>query len=64
MEMSAKMKDAYVQRMPSELKEKFVVLPVDEQDAIIKALVRVHQVIEEETFQFLLGIVSARKQKQ
>jgi hypothetical protein len=63
MDMSAKMKDAYIQRMPLELKEKFIVLPADEQDAIIKALVRVHQVIEEETFQFLLGIVSARKQK-
>ena len=64
MEISKKIEDAYVQRMPPELKEKFAALSVDERRVILKALVRFHQVIEEETFQLLLGMVNARLEKK
>ncbi|HLB99943.1 MAG TPA: hypothetical protein VJL33_01295 [Candidatus Bathyarchaeia archaeon] len=64
MEISKKLEDAYVQRMPPELKEKFVALSVDERKAILKALLRFHQVIEEETFQLVLGMVNARLEKK
>ncbi len=64
MEISKKIEDAYVQRMPRELKEKFVALSANERAAIIKALLRFHQVMEEETFQLVLGIVNARLEKK
>jgi hypothetical protein len=62
--ISKKLEDAYVQRMPEELKKKFLELSADERAATIAALVRWHQVIEEETFQLLLGIVNARCKKK
>ena len=64
MEISKKLEDAYVQRMPPELKEKFVALSVDERKAILKALLRFHQVMEEETFQLVLGMVNAHLEKK
>ena len=64
MEISKKLEEAYVQRMPLELKEKFVALSDNEQTAIIKALMRFHQVMEEETFQLVLGIVKASSEKK
>ena len=54
MEISKKLEEAYVKRMPPELKEKFVALSASERTAIIKALLRFHQVMEEEIFWFKL----------
>ena len=64
MAISKKTEEAYVQRMPPELKEKFVALSSDERAAITKALSRFQKVIEEETFQLVLGIVNARSEKK
>ena len=44
-----KLEETYIQRMPKELKEKFFALSADERARIIKALMRFHQVMEEET---------------
>jgi len=64
MEITKKLEDAYVQRMSKELKEKFLALSTDEQASIINALARFHQIIEEETFQLLFGILNARLKKE
>ena len=63
MEMSKKLEDAYVQRMSPELKAKFTALSTDERAAILKAMIRFHQVIEEETFQLVLGMINAKIEK-
>ena len=63
MEMSKKLEDAYVQRMSPELKAKFTALSADERAAILKAMIRFHQVIEEETFQLVLGMINAKTEK-
>ena len=63
-EITQKVEDAYVQRMSNDLKARFLALSADERAAIIKALVRVHHVIEEETFELLFGILSARADKK
>jgi hypothetical protein len=63
MKVTKKLESAYVQRMPNELKEKFLTLSTDERAAIIKALDRFHHVIENEAFELLLGILSARVNK-
>lgn len=63
MDMSPKMKDAYVSRMSPELKENFLALSEEEQTAVLRALVRFHQVIEEETFALLQGILAAKTAK-
>jgi hypothetical protein len=64
MDVSLKMKDAYVSRMSPELKEKFLALSAEEQTAIINALMRFHQVIEEETYALLQGILAPKTAKQ
>jgi hypothetical protein len=61
--MSKKLEDAYVQRMSPELKAKFTALSADERAAILKAMIRFHQVIEEETFQLVLGMINAKTGK-
>ncbi|XES76871.1 MAG: hypothetical protein ACBZ72_11950 [Candidatus Bathyarchaeia archaeon] len=58
MEISKKLEDAYIQRMPEDLKAKFCALSAEERAAILRALVRFHQVIEEETFQLVSGLVN------
>ena len=63
MEMSKKLEDAYVQRMSPELKAKFSVLSAEERVAILKAMIRFHQVMEEETFQLVLGMINAKAEK-
>jgi hypothetical protein len=63
MEISKKLEDAYVQRMSLELKAKFMALSTDERAAILKAMIRFHQVIEEETFQLVLGMINAKTEK-
>jgi hypothetical protein len=63
MEMSKKLEDAYVQRMSPELKAKFTALSTDERAAILKAMIRFHQVMEEETFQLVLGMINAKTEK-
>jgi hypothetical protein len=63
MEMSKKLEDAYIQRMSPELKAKFTALSADERAAILKAMIRFHQVIEEETFQLVLGMINAKTEK-
>ena len=63
MEMSKKLEDAYVQRISPELKAKFTALSADERAAILKAMIRFHQVIEEETFQLVLGMINAKTGK-
>jgi len=60
MERSKKIEDAYVQRMSPELKAKFRDLSAEERDAILKAMIRFHQVMEEETFQLVLGMITAK----
>ena len=64
MEISKKLEEAYVQRMPPKLKETFMALSADERTAIIKALLRFHQVMEKETFQLVSGIVNALLEKK
>jgi len=61
--MSKKLEDAYVQRMSPELKAKFTALSTDERAAILKAMIRFHQVMEEETFQLVLGMINAKTEK-
>ena len=63
MEMSKKLEDAYVQRMSPELKAKFTALSTDERAAILKAMIRFHQIMEEETFQLVLGMINAQAEK-
>ena len=63
MEISRKLEDAYVQRMSPELKAKFTALSTDERAAILKAMIRFHQVMEEETFQLVLGMINAKTEK-
>jgi len=63
MGMSKKLEDAYVQRMSPELKAKFTALSTDERAAILKAMIRFHQVMEEETFQLVLGMINAKTEK-
>jgi hypothetical protein len=63
MEMSEKLENAYVQRMSPELKAKFTALSSAERAAILKAMVRFHQVLEEETFQLVLGMINAQTEK-
>ncbi len=63
MGMSKKLEDAYVQRMSPELKAKFTALSVDERAAILKAMIRFHQVMEKETFQLVLGMINAKTKK-
>jgi len=63
MEISRKLEDAYVQRMSPELKAKFTALSTYERAAILKAMIRFHQVIEEETFQLVLGMINAKTEK-
>jgi hypothetical protein len=60
---SKKLEDAYVQRMSPELKAKFKALSTDERAAILKAMIRFHQVMEEETFQLVLGMINAKTEK-
>jgi hypothetical protein len=47
--MTKKLEEAYVQRMSPDLKAKFTALSTAERAAILKAMIRFHQVIEEET---------------
>ena len=63
MEMSRKLEDAYVQRMSPELKAKFTALSTDERAAILKAMIRFHQVMEEDTFDLVLGMINAKTEK-
>ena len=63
MEMSKKLEDAYIQRMSPELKAKFTALSSDERAAILKAMIRFHQVIEEETYQLVLCMINAKTEK-
>lgn len=58
MEISKRLEDAYIQRMPEDLKEKFCALSPEERAAILRALVRFYQIIEEETFQLVSGLVN------
>jgi hypothetical protein len=60
---SKKLEDAYVQRMSPELKAKFTALSSEERAAILKAMIRFHQVMEEETFQLVLGLINAKTEK-
>jgi hypothetical protein len=63
MEMSKKLEDAYVQRMSPELKAKFIALSTDERAVILKAMIRFYRVMEEETFQLVLGMINAKTEK-
>jgi hypothetical protein len=56
----SKIKDAYASKMSPELKKKFPELTFEEQNAIPKALIRFHQVIEKETFQLLDCTLAAK----
>ncbi len=60
---SKKLEDAYVQRMSPELKAKFTALSSEERGAILKAMIRFHQVMEDETFQLVLGLINAKTEK-
>jgi len=64
MERSKKLEDAYIQRMSPELKEKFTALSAEERAAILKAMIRFHQVMEEETFQLVLGMINAKTEEK
>ena len=57
--MSKDLEEAYVQRMPQELKATFNALSADVRAEILKVLSRYHQVIEKETYQLVLGLVNA-----
>jgi hypothetical protein len=63
-EISKKLEVTFVDRMPEDVKLKFLALSGEEREAIIKVLVRFQQIIEEETFQLLLGIINARFDKK
>jgi hypothetical protein len=45
--------------MPPEPKAKFTALSIDERAAILKAMIKFHQVMIEETFQIVLGMINA-----
>ena len=64
MEFSEKIVDAYVKRMSKDLQEKFLSLSVENQQQLMKSLIRFHQVIEEETFELLHGILNACTNKK
>jgi len=64
MERSKKLEDAYIQRMSPELKAKFTALSAEERAAILKAMIRFHQVMEEETFQLVLGMINAKTEEK
>jgi hypothetical protein len=49
--------------MSPELKAKFTALSADERAAILKAMMRFHEFIEEETFQLVLGMINAKIEK-
>jgi|GEM_PF-2681215 hypothetical protein len=63
MDISAKMKQAYISRMSPQLQQQWSSLSGQEQAAILRALVRFHQVIEEETFALLQSILEAHASK-
>jgi hypothetical protein len=50
--------------MSPELKAKFTALSAEERDAILKAMIRFHQVMEEETFQLVLGMINAKTEEK
>lgn len=52
--------EAYVQRMPAELQAEFAALSPAGRAAALEAMIRFHQVIEEETFRFALGMLKAK----
>jgi len=43
--------------------EKFTALSTDERATIFKAMIRFNQVMEEEAFQFVLGMINAKTEK-
>ena len=51
-------------KMSPKLKAKFTALSKDERAAILKAMIRFNQVMEEETFQLVLGIINAKTEKK
>lgn len=63
MKITKELEDAYVQRMPKELKEKFFELSEIDREAIIKALIRWHRIIEEETFQLLSSVLNNKSEQ-
>ena len=60
MTVSGKLEEAYVQRMPADLRAEVVALPEAERAAILGAMVRFHQAMEEETFVLVRGMIRAR----
>ena len=63
-EMPKHLEEAYLQRMPKELRVRWNTLSTDVRTEILKALQRYHHVMENETYQLLLGIVDACVDKQ
>ena len=53
------LEEAYLQRMPPELRTQFSALPDSAREAALKAMVRFHEVMEEETFRLVLGMLQA-----
>lgn len=58
-ELSKQLQEAYLRRMPEELKKKLVALPLDVRKAILQVTQEYHLRIEEETYRLVLGIVKA-----
>ncbi len=52
--------EAYLQRMSPELREAFTALTPAEKAAVMRAVVRFHEVMEQETFLLIQGILLAR----
>jgi hypothetical protein len=63
MDMPTKIKEAYITRMSPQLQQQWSRLNEQEQNAILRSLARFHQVIEEETFALLEGILEAHATK-
>lgn len=64
MEISKEIENTFVNRMPQDLKQKLLALSDGERVAIIRVLVRFQQVVEEETFQLLSGILETQLKKK
>lgn len=54
-----KLKEAYYQRMPVELRKELNMLDAETQTAILKALDAYHHVFEEKTYEFTLELIKA-----
>lgn len=62
-ELPAKLEEAYLRRMPEELRTKLEKMPRNVRVEVVKALDEYHRFIEEKTYRLLLRLVEALSQR-